>query len=136
MPASTDRADCLLHLLHWWIQPKAVTPWAFFWAFEGGPIGAVGEAAAYDALPQLSAGRDPNRHGPFRAQEHAEASAGARGLPPENSHCAGLRRRHRVAARSGTSALNATRQPDLLQARGHPGGVQLQAARRVQQDGA
>jgi len=28
--ASRDRADCLLHLLHWWIQPEAATPRAFF----------------------------------------------------------------------------------------------------------
>src|SRR5437868_14360929 len=22
---------CLLHLLHWWIQPKAAMPWVYFW---------------------------------------------------------------------------------------------------------
>src|SRR5207344_2684186 len=47
-----DRADCLLHLLHWWIQPKAATPWAFFWARRGPGGRCVGRVAAYDALPQ------------------------------------------------------------------------------------
>jgi hypothetical protein len=30
---------CLLHLLHWWIQPKAAMPWAFFWASVQPPSG-------------------------------------------------------------------------------------------------
>ena len=47
--------DCLLHLLHWWIQPKAAMPWAFFLAAVAT---ASRDAAAYDAAPQSSAAGD------------------------------------------------------------------------------
>ena len=60
----------------------------------------------------------------------------ARRLPPEDPDREGLRRRDRVAARSRARAVAPARQPHPAEARGPAAGVLLQAAGRVQQDGA
>jgi hypothetical protein len=36
---------CLLHLLHWWIQPKAAMPWVFFWVKPFAPQPAMRDPA-------------------------------------------------------------------------------------------
>ena len=62
--------------------------------------------------------------------------AGARRLPAEDPDGARLRRRDRVGARRRAALSARLGNQVLLQARGHAAGVQLQAARRLQQDGA
>ena len=57
-------------------------------------------------------------------------------LPAEDPDRQGLRRRDRVAARARADAVAAPRQPRAAEARGPAAGVLVQAARRVQQDGA
>ena len=57
-------------------------------------------------------------------------------LPAEDPQRARLRRRHRDRARPGAQPVAAPGQPRAAQARGPAVGVQLQAARRLQQDGA
>ena len=76
-----------------------------------------------------------------RPARHRETDAPARfarpvGLPAEDPDRAGLRRRRRDAARAGAQPVAPARQPRAAQARGQAAGVQLQAARRLQQDGA
>ena len=60
----------------------------------------------------------------------------ARRLPQEDPDREGVRRGDRVAARPRADAVRAARQSHPAQARGPAAGVLLQAARRVQQDGA
>ena len=57
-------------------------------------------------------------------------------LPAEDPDREGLRRRDRVAARPGADAVAAPRQSRAAEARGPAAGVLVQAARRLQQDGA
>lgn len=57
-------------------------------------------------------------------------------LPEENPHRARLRRRTRDGTRTGPQPVDTAAQPHLPEARGQPAGVLVQAARRVQQDGA
>ena len=74
-----------------------------------------------------------------RARDRATPSRGlidGRGLPAEDPHREGLRRRDRVGARARAGVVAPARQPRSPEARGPAERLLLQAARRVQQDGA
>ena len=96
----------------------------------------------YDAAPQSSRRRRHDkawRRPPAsqRRSRRLRSQAGARRLPAEDPDRARLRRRDRDRRSSRRRSLSApARQPGAAQARGHAAGVQLQAARRLQQDGA
>ena len=57
-------------------------------------------------------------------------------LPAKDPHCQGLRRRHRIVARSGAHVVSPHRQSGAAEARGSAARVFVQASRRLQQDGA
>ena len=110
--ARRPRADCLLHLLHWWIQPKAAMPWAFFWARGAAESDRTPRAAAYDAAPQSSAVGDTTGMATSARKNTPKRSIElARRLPAEDPDRARLRRRDRVGARPGAGAVGAPRQP-------------------------
>ena len=67
-----SRTDCLLHLLHWWIQPRAAMPWAFFCASRARPGRRLDRR--YDAPPQSSAAEHV-RHGATPVRKPAPDAA-------------------------------------------------------------
>ena len=103
------------------------------WAFSLEPLTSLN---AYDRPPQIWwRERDTNGR-PEEEDCRAASGAVACRLPSEDPDRAGLRCCHRDRARSCREPVAPPGKQGAAEARRHPAGVQLQAARRIQQDGA